>query len=103
MVLAAARPLRSLEELVTIEGVPAELVARAEGLLTVDGDGSINRATAPEVVLAAAGGDLRDEPSRILVASRGWLDGHALTHEIQAVYAVVGGALTLVRWRERTL
>jgi hypothetical protein len=69
----------------------------------VDGDGSINRATAPEVVLAAAGGDLRDEPSRILVASRGWLDGHALTHEIQAVYAVVGGALTLVRWRERTL
>jgi type II secretory pathway component PulK len=103
MVLADARPLRSLEELATIEGVPAELVAQAEGLLTVDGDGSINRATAPEVVLAAAGGDLRDEPSRILVASRGWLDGHALTHEIQAVYAVVGGALTLVRWRERTL
>lgn len=101
--LAEARPLRSLEELATIEGVPAELAAQAVDLLTVDGDGSINRATASEAVLAAAGGDLRDEPSRILVASRGWLEGHPLTHEIQAVYAVVGGALTLVRWRERTL
>jgi hypothetical protein len=54
-------------------------------------------------VLAAAGGELRDEPSRILIVSRGWQDGHALTHEIQAVYAVVGNELTLVRWRERDL
>jgi type II secretory pathway component PulK len=101
--LANARPLRSLEELADIEGVPPELARRAAELLTVDGDGSINRLTAPEAVLGVAGGDLRDEPSRILVASRGWLDGHPLTHEIQAVYAVVGGELTLVRWRERTL
>jgi hypothetical protein len=54
-------------------------------------------------VLSAAGGDLREEPSRIIVVSRGWLDGHALTHEIQAVYAIEGSRLALVRWRERTL
>jgi hypothetical protein len=41
-------------------------------------------------------------PSRLLVVSRGWLDGSSLTHEIQAVYAVQGNDLALVRWRERT-
>ena len=34
-------------------------------------------------------------PTRLLVISRGWLAGHPLTHEIQAVYAVVGPALKL--------
>jgi hypothetical protein len=53
--------------------------------------------------MAAAGGELRDEPSRILIVSRGWREGNALTHEIQAVYAVSGSELTLVRWRERDL
>jgi type II secretory pathway component PulK len=101
--LLAARPLQSLDELIGIPGVPRELVERAAEFLTVDGDGTINRATAPDPVLAAAGGELRDEPSRIVVVSRGWLDGHALTHEIQAVYAIVGSELTLVRWRERNL
>jgi hypothetical protein len=78
-------------------------VERAAHLLTVDGDGTINRAVASDTVLSVAGGELRDEPSRILVVSRGWQDGQPLTHEIQAVYAVVGNGLTLVRWRERLL
>ena len=97
------RPLQSLDELTLIGGVPPELAERVSEFLTVDGDGTINRATAPEPVLAAAGGELRDEPSRILVISRGWQEGHPLTHEIQAVYAVVGRELTLIRWRERDL
>jgi hypothetical protein len=59
--------------------------------------------TASDTVLSAAAGDLRDAPSRILVVSRGWQDGHKLTHEIQAVYALNGPQLTLVRWRERDL
>ncbi|MSR22512.1 MAG: hypothetical protein EXR92_03045 [Gemmatimonadetes bacterium] len=96
-------PLKSLGELTLIPGVPRGLAERASEFLTVDGDGTINSATAPEPVLAAAGGELRDEPSRILVVSRGWLEGHPLTHEIQAVYAVVGSDLTLIRWREGDL
>ena len=96
-------PLQSLDDLLRIPGVPRALAEQASEFLTVDGDGTINRVTASDTVLAAAGGELRDEPSRILVVSRGWRDGHPLTHEIQAVYAVVGNQLTLVRWRERDL
>jgi general secretion pathway protein K len=101
--LSEIRPLRSLDELFRIPGLSPELARRAAGSLTVDGDGTINRATASDTVLAAAAGELRDEPSRILVVARGWLDGHPLTHEIEAVYAVVGSELTLIRWRERDL
>ena len=42
-----------------------------------------------------------DEPSRLLVVSRGWLGGHPLSHEIQGVYAITGGELVLLHWRER--
>jgi general secretion pathway protein K len=101
--LVSARPLQSLDELLHIPGMPPALAQRAVPYLTVDGDGTINRATASDTVLAAAAGGLRDEPSRILVVSRGWQDGSALTHEIQAVYALNGNVLTLVRWRERDL
>jgi type II secretory pathway component PulK len=40
-------------------------------------------------------------PSRLLVISRGWQVGHPLTHEIQAVYAVVGTSLKLQSLQER--
>lgn len=101
--LLTARPMQSLDELMRIPGVSRSLVEQAAEFLTVDGDGTINRATASDTVLSAAGGELRDEPSRILVVSRGWRDGHSLTHEIQAVYALAFDGLTLVRWRERDL
>lgn len=101
--LLAVRALRSLDELEDIPGVDTGLLRAAAPYLTVDGDGNINRATASDTVLAAAGGSLQDEPSRLLVVSRGWMRGHTLTHEIQAVYAIVGNGLTLVRWRERDL
>jgi len=42
-------------------------------------------------------------PSRLLLTSRGWVSGHPLTHEIQAVYAVTRRQLTLQSWRERDL
>ena len=42
-------------------------------------------------------------PSRLLIVSRGWQDGHPLTHEIQAVYDVLGARLTLLAWQERDL
>jgi type II secretory pathway component PulK len=100
-VSSAMRPLRILDELYGVPGLSPDLVRRAAGSLTVDGDGTINRATASDTVLAVAAGELRDEPSRILVTARGWQNGHALTHEIEAVYAVAGNELTLIRWRER--
>ncbi|HUQ83230.1 MAG TPA: hypothetical protein VM076_18905 [Gemmatimonadaceae bacterium] len=101
--LVAARLFRSLDELEHLPGVSVTLLRAAAPYLTVDGDGKINRATASDTVLVAAAGSLQDEPSRLLVVSRGWLRGHSLTHEIQAVYAIAGNQLKLVRWRERDL
>jgi type II secretory pathway component PulK len=101
--LQAARPLRSLDELRDIPGMPAGLARRLAHFLTVDGDGTINRMTASDTVMAAARGGLLDEPARILIVSRGSLVGHPLVHEIEAVYALAGMDLVLVRWRERDL
>ena len=101
--MPAARPLRTLEELRRIPGVPERLALAAVPYLTVDGDGRINRSAASDTVLSAAAGSLVDEPSRILIISRGWLNGHALTHEIQAVYSIDGVSVVLVRWQERDL
>jgi general secretion pathway protein K len=101
--LPAANPLRALETLREIPGVPERLAIRAAPYLTVDGDGRIDRATASDTVLSAAAGSLVDEPTRILVISRGWQNGWPLTHEIQATYAIEQNSLVLVRWQERDL
>ncbi len=101
--MPAGRPMRTLDELRRISGISATLADGAAPYLTVDGDGKINRAAASDTVLSSAGGSLVDEPSRILIVSRGWLNGHPLTHEIQAVYAIEGSSLVLVRWQERDL
>jgi hypothetical protein len=42
-------------------------------------------------------------PTRLLLISRGWQEGHPLTHEIQAAYAVLGQRLVLQFWWERDL
>jgi general secretion pathway protein K len=94
-------PLRSLEELRAIPGVDVELLERAAPYLTIDGDGTVNVRAASDTVLAAAFGERRDEPSRLLLVARGWQAGHPLSHEIQAVYAVSGARLVLVHWREQ--
>jgi general secretion pathway protein K len=54
-------------------------------------------------------GLLQTVPSRLLIISRGWADGHPLTHEIQAVFDLEGlldeeGArLEIHHWVERDL
>ena len=96
-------PIRSLEELRLARLVPDAVLTRAAPYLTVDGDGAINSQTASDTVLVAAGGELRDEPSRLLLISRGWVSGHPLTSEIQAVYAITGNRLVFSHWRERSL
>ena len=40
-------------------------------------------------------------PTRLLLVSRGWESGLPVTHEIQAVFDVVGNALVLEHWEER--
>jgi type II secretory pathway component PulK len=42
-------------------------------------------------------------PTRLLLVSRGWQEGHPLTHEIQAVYSILGQKLVLLSWWERDL
>jgi general secretion pathway protein K len=42
-------------------------------------------------------------PKRLLLVSRGWMPEHPLTHEIRAVYTIVGPRLLLRSWRERDL
>jgi general secretion pathway protein K len=100
--LRSATPIRSLDELSRRRLVPDDVLARAAQYLTVDGDGVINARTASDTVLSVATGELREEPGRLLLISRGWVSGHALTHEIQAVYAIAGNRLVFSHWRERS-
>jgi DNA uptake protein ComE-like DNA-binding protein len=57
----------------------------------------ISFAAAPPGVLVAT------VPSCLLVISRGWQQGSPLTHEIQAVYTILGSQLELQAWQERDL
>lgn len=96
-------PFESLDELLQVSGVSETLLAQVVPFLTVDGDATINKRSAPSSVLAAATGSQTEAPTRLLIVSRGWQLGHPLSHEIQAVYDVSANGLRLVRWRERTL
>ncbi|MEO7964831.1 MAG: hypothetical protein ABIT38_13090 [Gemmatimonadaceae bacterium] len=98
----ATHPIRSLDELRNIEDLDDRVLQLAAAYLTVDGDGTINRAVASDTVMDAAFGEIRDAPTRLVVISRGWESGHALTHEIQGVFAISNDRLVLVQWRERT-
>ena len=93
--------IETLDDLLEIPGVDAQLLGRVAPFLTVDGNGFVNRRGASPAVLAAASGSLVDHPVRLLLVSRGWMRGHPLTREIEAVYDVTGDELRLVRWRER--
>ncbi len=93
--------IESLDALLEIDGLNAALLERVAPLLTVDGNGQVNRRAASPQVLAAASGSLVDRPSRILIISRGWMRGSAITREIEAVYDVASDGLRLVRWREQ--
>ena len=76
---------------------------RATGEVFTTAD-PVRPAARPEVLAAVGGGALAlvsTVPSRLLLVSRGWRDGHPLTHEIQAVYALMGSRLVLQSWQER--
>jgi general secretion pathway protein K len=94
---------RDVAELRNMPGMTAQAFAQLAPFVTVDGDGTINRATASAPVLAVASGSLVDAPTRLVLVSRGWRPGHPLTHEITAVFEVTGREPRLVQWRERDL
>lgn len=96
-------PIRALEELRALPGADNRVLQLAAPYLTVYGDGTINQASASDIVMRAAFGELRDAPSRLVLISRGWMQGHPLTHEVQGVYAISNNHLVLVQWRERIL
>lgn len=52
---------------------------------------------------AAPLGRLSISPTRLLLVSRGWEEGHALTHEVRAAFMVSGTRLVLVAWEEGDL
>lgn len=97
----AVLPFESLDEVEALVGQDAPWLAAVAEWLTVDGDGSVDRRHAAPTVLRAASGSLVDRPTRLLIVSRGWALGDRGTWEIQAVYAVEGMELRLVRWREQ--
>jgi hypothetical protein len=101
-VRGTARRFDTLDEVAAFLGADAPWLASVATYLTVDGDGRVDRRHAAPAVLRAAAGSLVDQPTRLLIVSRGWQPGHLLTREIQAVYAIEGNALPLVTWREQT-
>ena len=56
---------------------------------------------APSPGGAADGTLLTVAPTRIMIVSRGWQRGTPLSHEIQAVYVILAGTMTLQSWEER--
>lgn len=97
--------------LVNLNSAPEPVLAALPG---------IGRARARDIVARRAGGEtflsaaaltdlgpayvlVTTAPTRLLIVSRGWLDGHPLTHEIQAFYGIAGTTLYLMSWRERDL
>ncbi len=98
-----ATPLLSLDALREIVSLDARTATAAAPFLTVDGDGNVNQAHAAGAVRLAAAGQIVDAPTRLVVVSRGARAGSSLVHEIQAVFAIQGSQLALVRWRERDL
>jgi len=90
--------------LAALPGVAAAapgIVVRREGgevFATLD---PVHPPSMPGVVAAAL--LVSTAPSRLMLVSRGWQDGHPLTHEIQAVFAIVGRRLVLQSSWERDL
>jgi general secretion pathway protein K len=97
--------------LVNLNSAPEPVLAALPGIGVSRARDIVARRTAGETFTSlAALADLGPAsalvtivPSRLLIVSRGWLDGHPLTHEIQAVYGIAGTTLYLMSWRERDL
>jgi len=87
---------------VNINSAPEPVLAALPAVGSAAARNIVQRRAAGEVFTAAAfGAPVSIMPTRLMLVSRGWQQGHPLTHEIQAVYAVVGPRLVLEGWEER--
>jgi general secretion pathway protein K len=77
------------------------IVARRDGGDVLSSADEFRPPPGPSTAVAADGSLLTVAPTRIMIVSRGWQRGMPLTHEIQAVYVVLAGTLTLESWEER--
>lgn len=86
------------------EGAQAIIAERTRGRVFTSAGGvqELVRAREPTALTPALSRTVT-LPSRLLIVSRGWQEGHPLTHEIQAVVAVSGQTMRLHSWRERDL
>lgn len=98
-----SRPLLDVAAIGSVAGVDDRLLDAVTPFLTVDGDGNVNLQHAASPVRLVAAGQVVSAPTRVMLVSRGARTGSTLTHEIQAVYAIQGVQLAIVRWREREL
>jgi type II secretory pathway component PulK len=72
-------------------GSPDDLRAAEQASAPVTGAADVGAVLSPLLTVA---------PTRLLLVSRGWQPGYPVTHEIQAVYVVLGHWLVLQRWEE---
>ena len=86
-----------------LAALPGVGVSRARDIVVRRNGGETFTSLAAVADLGPASALVTIVPSRLLIVSRGWLDGHPLTHEIQAVYGIAGTTLYLMTWRERDL
>ena len=86
-----------------LAALPGLGIARAHEIVARRGAGATFTSPAALADLGPAAPLVTIVPSRLLIVSRGWLDGHPLTHEVQALYGIAGTTLYLMSWRERDL
>ena len=107
----------SSDGLIDVNAAPEAVLAALPGIGPAKARAIIARRDGGEVLASAdefrpppgGGGAAADSegtaltvaPTRIMLVSRGWQRGTPLTHEIQAVYVVLAGTLTLQSWEER--
>lgn len=106
----------SSDGLVNVNSAPEAVLATLPGIGPAKARAIVARRDAGEVftsvddfrpppgsgtVVPVDGSLMTIAPTRIMVVSRGWQQGSPLTHEIQAVYLVLAGTLTLQSWEER--
>jgi len=91
-----------------LAALPGVGAAKAHALVVRRDHGDLFTSTDPfrptpgsQADVPVEGSLLTIAPSRLMIVSRGWQLGSPLTHEIQAVYVVLAGRLTLQSWEER--
>jgi general secretion pathway protein K len=115
--LAVARYVTvSSDGMVDVNAAPEPVLAALPGVGPAKAQAFVERREAGEVFQSTAafrpapgsgapvpieGTLLTIVPTRLMIVSRGWQRGSPLTHEIQAVYLVLGGSLSLHSWEER--